>query len=89
MVMDHDKISASIEALRAEISRLHADDAASRTRLDALIADLEKQLDDPETSDRSGLEASVGELIEQFEVKHPRITGVLNDLMVTLSGMGI
>jgi len=35
------------------------------------------------------LEGSVTELIEQFEVEHPRITGVLNDLMVTLSGMGI
>jgi len=87
--MDQEKITASIEALRAEIAQLHQDDAASRARLDMLVADLERQLGDPGTVDQSGLEASVGEMIEHFEVEHPRITGVLNDLMVTLSGMGI
>jgi hypothetical protein len=29
------------------------------------------------------------EAISQFEVEHPRITGILNDLMVALSNLGI
>ncbi|HJP35473.1 MAG TPA: DUF4404 family protein [Gammaproteobacteria bacterium] len=87
--MSNDKISASIESLRAEIQNLKVEDTKTKTRLDGLVADLEKQLEEPENAGAAGLDESVKELIEHFEVEHPRITGILNDLMVTLSGMGI
>jgi len=85
--MSKEKISASIESLRAEISNLNVEDKAVKSRLDGLVVELEKQLREP--TGGSALDESVKELIEHFEVEHPRITGVLNDLMVTLSGMGI
>jgi Domain of unknown function (DUF4404) len=87
--MSKEKISASIESLRAEIDNLRVEDAAAKERLDALVVELERQLDKPEHDGGSGLDDSLQELIEQFEVEHPRITGILNDLMVTLSGLGI
>jgi hypothetical protein len=87
--MSKEKISASIESLRAEIGNLDVEDTAAKARLDGLVVELEKQLREPEPADASALDESVKELIEHFEVEHPRITGVLNDLMVTLSGMGI
>jgi hypothetical protein len=87
--MSQEKLSASIESLRAEIENLKVDDAAAKSRLDALIEELEKQLSEPEHGGTATLNASVTEMIEHFEVEHPRITGILNDLMVTLSGMGI
>jgi hypothetical protein len=87
--MSKEKLSASIESLRAEIENLKVDDAAAKSRLDALIEELEKQLSEPEHGGTATLNASVTEMIEHFEVEHPCITGILNDLMVTLSGMGI
>ncbi len=87
--MSHEKIHAAIDALRAEISKLDVDDSVSRERLDRLVGELQQQIDAGDDASPVVLEGSVTELIEQFEVEHPRITGVLNDLMVTLSGMGI
>lgn len=87
--MSHEKIHAAIDALRTEINKLDVDDSVSRARLDRLVGELQAQIDGGEGASPAGLEGSVTELIEQFEVEHPRITGVLNDLMVTLSGMGI
>lgn len=87
--MSKAKIAASIKSLRAEIDKLEVEDLAAKTRLDALVVELERQLDKPQGASAVGLEDSVKELVDQFEVAHPRITGILNDLMVTLSGMGI
>ena len=87
--MSKEKISASIELLRAEIANLKVEDTTAKARLDRLVAELESGLAEPEPASDATLNESVKELIEQFEVEHPRITGVLNDLMVTLSGMGI
>ena len=36
-----------------------------------------------------GVLTSVREAIEHFETDHPRATAILNDIMVTLSNMGI
>jgi hypothetical protein len=87
--MSKEKISASIELLRAEIANLKVEDTTAKARLDRLVAELESGLTEPEPASAATLNESVKELIEQFEVEHPRITGVLNDMMVTLSGMGI
>ena len=87
--MSKEKISASIDSLRAEIESLNVEDCAAKVRLEGLVAELESQLEEPANAGAAGLDESVKELIEHFEVEHPRITGILNDLMVTLSGMGI
>ncbi len=87
--MSKEKISESIELLRSEIANLKVEDTAAKARLDSLVAELESGLTEPEPASAATLNDSVKELIEHFEVEHPRITGVLNDLMVTLSGMGI
>ena len=87
--MSIEKISASLDLLRAEIANLKVDDAASRDRLNALVSELENQLIEPDRMGAVLVDESVKELIKHFEVEHPRITGILNDLMVTLSGMGI
>ena len=87
--MVKEKIATSIESLRAEIDNLDVDDTAAKARLGALVRQLEGQLDESDQRGLTELDSSVNELIEDFGVKHPRIAGILNDLMVTLSGMGI
>jgi len=73
--MSQEKISASIELLRAEIGNLKVEDTTIKARLDRLVAELECELAEPEPARAATLNASLKELNEQFEVWHPRITG--------------
>lgn len=59
-----------------------------RHRLEEII----EALNDPQLiTDKNAnlLEFRVDELITTLEIEHPRITNILNDLMVTLTGIGI
>ncbi|MBR02041.1 MAG: DUF4404 family protein [Arenicellales bacterium] len=79
-----------IGQLRTEIDQLPPADEAARDRLTQLIADLETRLSESaEAADHDSLVSSVQESIRQLEVEHPRTTGVLNHIMMTLSNMGI
>lgn len=79
-----------IGQLRVEIDQLPPADEAARDRLTQLIADLEARLgESAEAADHDSLVGSVQESIRQLEVEHPRTTGVLNHIMMTLSNMGI
>ena len=83
------KLRNDLEKLRAEINHLAADDVASRKRLDHLISDLEAKLENLDTAEDDGLMNNLKDAIAHFETEHPRATAILNDIMVTLSNMGI
>ena len=83
------KLRNDLEKLRAEINHLAADDVASRKRLDHLISDLETKLENLDTAEDDGLMNNLKDAIAHFETEHPRATAILNDIMVTLSNMGI
>jgi hypothetical protein len=58
--------------------------------LQALLADIEHRLDNPDDEARNAsLLDELRKSVEQFEVEHPRATGIRNHIMVTLSNMGI
>ena len=82
--MSRDELHAQLGQLRQELDKLATDDSVARTRLDALINDIEADIDTPER-----LVDNIQQAIEHFEVEHPRATAILNDVMVTLSNMGI
>lgn len=82
------KLLDDLERLRDEINHLAADDVESRDRLNHLISELEMKLDNQEGDDE-GLMDNLRESIQHFETEHPRATAILNDIMVTLSNMGI
>ena len=76
--------------LRSQISALDIEDDHTRQRLSGLVDDIEKTLG------RSGdvrAHENLGERLKasivQFEVSHPRIAVVLNELAEKLSNMGI
>ncbi|MBI5619072.1 MAG: DUF4404 family protein [Gammaproteobacteria bacterium] len=88
--MSRDQLHQALEALRAALAEFGSGDAEKRARIEGLIAALERQIDAPEGSATDAeLNAELPTLVEHFEVEHPRLTAILNDLMVTLSGMGI
>ncbi len=90
--MSQDQLHDLIAQLRKEIDALGADDEAARERLDGLIAELERRLENPLDEDLEAPEdfmETLRETVERFEVEHPRATGIVNSIMVTLGNMGI
>ncbi|MBI2801426.1 MAG: DUF4404 family protein [Gammaproteobacteria bacterium] len=88
--MSRKELHELLDALRVALHEFEVGDQQARTRLDSLIAALERQIQTPnDTAASARLIANLPNAIEQFESKHPRLTAILNDLMVTLSGMGI
>ncbi len=84
--MSREKLHAQLRQLRQELDKLAKDDNVARTRLDTLINEIEADID---TTEPERLVDKIQQSIDHFEVEHPRATAILNDLMVTLSNMGI
>lgn len=87
-MMTDQQLQADLERLRTEVNTLSEDNPATREKLNLLISDIEKRLD-TSSEDDDGLLDNLKESIHQFETEHPRATAILNDIMVTLSNMGI
>ena len=84
------ELLAALEMLRTEVDSLAQDHAPVRKRLDALISDIEGQIGDlDEAKHRAKLHRRLDKLVAQLEAGHPKITDILNRIMVTLSNMGI
>ncbi len=86
--MKNKKLHDDLERLRNEISHVAKDDIETRKKLNQIISDLETKLEKPDDND-DGLVKDIKEAIQHFETEHPRATAILNDIMVTLSNMGI
>jgi membrane dipeptidase len=84
------ELERSVEELRSEVAALGERDRTAQRRLESLITDLEHKIEHPADAEHHRtLVDNLRETIEQFEVKHPTATGVLNHIMVTLGNMGI
>ncbi len=86
--MSEQKINEAIGALREEGERL--DNPEAKERLTNLVDNIEQYVDYSGVSEEhQDLVEDVKEAIVHFEVEHPSITGILNEVMMTLSNMGI
>ncbi len=82
------RLSEGLERLRAELKTLETDEA-TRQRLEDLARRVEQQLQEGEQGEHHGLLRELEDEILHFEVAHPRLTAIINDIMVALSQMGI
>lgn len=81
------KLDDSLKRLRSE---LESADESTRKRIEALVERVERQLAGGEgKQSRHSLLQELEEEIMHFEVEHPRLTAIVNDIMVALSNMGI
>ncbi len=88
--MPETKLRDDIEKLRNEIENLSANEDISKEKLEMLLQDIEYGLETEEQNkNQSELLAGLKESVEHFETEHPRATAIINDIMVTLSNMGI
>lgn len=82
------RLREGLARLRAELENLEADEA-TRQRLDDLARRVERQLAEGGEESHHGLLEELEAELLRFEVEHPRLTAILNDIMVALANMGI
>ncbi|MDB6061606.1 MAG: hypothetical protein JWM78_1709 [Verrucomicrobiaceae bacterium] len=84
--MNEQHLREQLERLATELNTLPADND-KRASIDALIADIELQLNEGVADD--SLVDQVEAAVSSFEVEHPRIAGVLNNILTTLGNIGV
>lgn len=83
----HDKLHEKITSLKKELEELPISDNSAKEHINALIKEIENLND--ATEEKSFVIDRIKSSIDHFETEHPRATAILNDIMVTLSNMGI
>jgi hypothetical protein len=83
-------LDESLNHLLLEIKSLDLGDEQARERVERLVRDIEKLLESPKTT---RAQATLGEQLRasvlSFEVSHPRLAAVMNEVLEQLSNMGI
>jgi hypothetical protein len=88
--MTNDELRHTLRKLRAEIDGLRFKDPEARERIRMLLAGVEQQLENTgDAPPEDGLIDNLKTTIEQFELEHPRLGALLNQLLLALSTMGI
>lgn len=88
--MSKKELNKSLQDLRAELDKLGTDNDDIKEKIDSLATGIEGEINNLDnTKYIDSLIQNIQEHVEQLETDHPRITGVLNRIMVTLSGLGI
>ena len=83
--MSREQLEHLLTRLREELATLEKSGAAAQPHLLELVDDIESQI----AAESGGVSAELKRRVEAFEVEHPRVTAILNDVMVTLSNLGI
>lgn len=87
---DVSRLEASLRTLRAEIAKLEIGDDVARHRLASLVGELETAVGDPaRTGERRTLGEQLKSSILRLEAAHPRLAGVVNEVVESLGNMGI
>ena len=88
--MPHNELVALIAKLKREIAHFDDHQQDSREQIESLISEIETHLATGGTEDwPAEMTARVREEVEKYETEHLQITNILNNIMVTLSSMGI
>ena len=86
--MSEQKINDALDALREEGDRL--DNLEAKELLTNLVENIEQNVDYAGLSgEHQDLVEDVKDVITHFEVEHPSITGILNEILMALGNIGI
>ena len=83
--MTIEKLNEQLAQLHAEVDGLYSISNEDKEKLDHLIASIERSA---QSSDQN-VQQTLTESVARFETSYPRLTSILNEIMVTLSNMGI
>ena len=79
---------AQLAALRAELARLHAAGIELPPTLAGVVREIEAASVVAAGPDAAQI-SQLRDRLTQFELAHPRITGIANDLLMQLAAIGI
>lgn len=79
-------IISNLEELRSQLSSLSGDASEIKAKADQLILALEKHLSEEKQGE---LNNDLESFIQEYEVEHPQLTGILNRIASLLASMGI
>ena len=81
------KVRQLVNELQKEIDQVDSLAIDKKEKLEGLINNIEQSLENNSLPDE--LNESLKETVAEFEASYPRLTGIINDIMVTLSNLGI
>lgn len=88
--MSKDKVLGYIRQLQTEIDGLEECDRSTKEHLTDLTSEIKYLLENPgDGRKKLALIEQLKTRIKQYETKHPVLTSVLDQIMITLSNMGI
>ena len=82
-------IQDAMKALRAAIDELPAESSELKTRLMSLLERLNTAMQNSTDASHGALADELKQAVSQFEVEHPRLSGIANELILALGNMGI
>ena len=85
--MPKEKANKLLHQLRTEIEQQASLPDSDKQRMGKLVEDIEQGLNEDNISDE--LNNKLADTVTEFEATHPRLTAIINDIMITLSNMGI
>ncbi len=87
--MDQQQLRQHLDQLSNAIDSLSTSDE-DKNKLNELIVDIERQLAQPLLDDEAhSLAEQVDSMVSSFERDHPTVAAILNNIMVTLTSMGV
>ena len=87
--MAEKEINEALFSLRREVEQMEDSHPELRDKLDVLLTQLEEKLETTEDAHQLHLIDDFKDAVSRFEVEHPTAAGVLGELMLTLSNLGI
>ena len=88
--MEREQLREHLDQLSGEIEKISAS-GEEKAHLTGLIESLERQLNEEMVAELepANLVEQVESMVSSFERDHPTISAILNNIMVTLSSMGV
>ncbi|MEE8056905.1 MAG: DUF4404 family protein [Pseudomonadales bacterium] len=87
--MDQQQLREHLDQLSSAIDSMQAADE-EKNKLSGLIVDIEQQLVEPLMENKpQSLAEQVDGMVSIFERDHPTVAGILNNIMVALTSMGV
>lgn len=83
-----ENLNEKIISLKKELDQISIENSDAKDHINTLIEEIEN-LKDQSSEDNAFIINKLKQSIEHFETEHPRATAILNDIMVTLSNIGI
>ena len=87
--MSQSELKQLLQRLQAEIEDLKTVSSTEKRELETLIRNIRQASEQDDKNTETDLQESLNSAVVRLEASHPRLTAVLNDIMVTLSNMGI